>query len=82
MAGCGKRVVVSNRHDGSPIYQKCGGDFAGEIVLCDACVRKYQRIYPQGWRYYPGDVCRHGTYVGGCMEDHMCFYCEQGDDNG
>jgi hypothetical protein len=24
--------------------------------------------------------CKHGVYVGGCMEDFMCGRCEMGDD--
>ena len=35
--------------------------------------------YPQGWRHYPGDTCRHGVYVGGCGADLMCGACESGD---
>jgi len=35
--------------------------------------------YPQGWRDYPGDICGHGVYVGGCGVDHMCFKCEEGE---
>ena len=35
--------------------------------------------YPQGWRHYPGDTCKHGVYVGGCGADLMCGACESGD---
>lgn len=29
---------------------------------------------------YLASYCKHGTYVGGVMEDFMCGYCEQGDE--
>lgn len=41
--------------------------------------KKILKQYPQGWRYYPGDVCRHGMYVGGCGIDWICGYCENGE---
>lgn len=65
MFGCGK--------DG------CGKQRHGQIQLCEKCLAKYQKQYPQGWRYYPGDVCRHGVYTGGCGVDRMCPRCESGD---
>jgi hypothetical protein len=49
-------------------------------VLCDECTAYYEREYPQGWRYYPGDVCRHGMYVGGCGIDWICGACEMGEE--
>lgn len=42
-------------------------------------VKEYKRLikyYPQGWRYYAGDTCKHGVYVGGCGIDWMCGRCE------
>lgn len=60
----------------------CGGEVevwsAGDMGYCDACLRRLEREYPQGWRYYPGDVCEHGCYVGGCGVDWMCGACEGG----
>ena len=50
----------------------------GGKELCDTCLGKAEKLYPQGWRYYPGDICQHGTYVGGVGIDWMCHYCEQG----
>ena len=29
------------------------------------------------WQTYPGDRCRHGTYVGGMGPDWECGYCMQ-----
>lgn len=26
------------------------------------------------------NYCRHGVYVGGCGYDHMCHWCEMGED--
>lgn len=45
---------------------------------CDQCRPYLLRVYPQGWQYYPGDCCPHGTYVGGCGPDIMCAACEAG----
>jgi hypothetical protein len=56
----------------------CGEWHGGEVELCDDCRKQWERTYPQGWSYYPGDCCRHGTYVGGCGIDHMCGACEGG----
>jgi len=40
--------------------------------------KKLEAQYPQGWRYYPGDICKHGTYVGGDF-DCACPACELGE---
>lgn len=45
-------------------------------VFCSRCQRIMELEYPQGWSYYPGDVCKHGKYVGGCGVDIMCGRCE------
>lgn len=47
---------------------------------CHSCVCRCRIKYPQGWKHYPGDVCKHGTYVGGCGIDWMCGPCEMGED--
>ena len=47
--------------------------------LCEGAYKAYTRKYPQGWRYYAGDVCPHGMYTGGCGADVMCGPCESGD---
>ncbi len=57
---------------------KCGSWHDGK-VLCAPCEARAHLHYPQGWRYYPGDVCRHGTYVGGCGVDWICGRCEYGE---
>ena len=62
------------------IVQKCGAWKAGEgATYCSNHLAKYRVEYPQGWRYYAGDVCRHGRYVGGCGADLICGPCEMGD---
>ena len=54
----------------------CGDSIMLETRLCSGCHTKAVKAYPQGWDSYPGDVCLHGVYVGGCMEDYMCMICE------
>lgn len=51
------------------------GSWHGERNLCDGCTARAERAYPQGWRYDPGDVCRHGVYV---RTDYDCasWQCE------
>lgn len=63
-----------------PTKVACGTWWGGRQLICDDCIEKYEVLYPQGWRGYPGDVCKHGVYVGGCGYDYMCFQCEMGDD--
>jgi len=57
----------------------CGNTQYGSRVLCEEHQAEAERLYPQGWRYYPGDTCRHGVYVGGCGIDWMCGRCEDGE---
>jgi hypothetical protein len=52
----------------------------GTLELCDRHLAAAELRYPQGWQYYPGDVCRHGNYVGGSGADYMCGPCENGED--
>jgi len=54
----------------------CGNSVMLETRLCKNCEDRANKQYPQGWKSYPGDVCKHGVYVGGCMEDYMCGICE------
>ncbi|MHC4752305.1 MAG: hypothetical protein ACYTFW_20825 [Planctomycetota bacterium] len=75
---CAAKVAVGLRRDGTHIEQDCGRWWGGERVFCDDCQSHYLTLYPQGWRGYPGDVCQHGMYVGGCGVDHICPACEGG----
>lgn len=58
----------------------CGEWFDGHKRYCDPHEQLFEAEYPQGWAYYPGDVCRHGRYVGGSGADLMCINCELGDE--
>lgn len=58
---------------------RCGSWHGGETSLCEGCLARAERDYPQGWRGYPGDTCRHRVYVGGSGRDLMCARCEDGD---
>jgi hypothetical protein len=71
MIGCGKNLGIS----------RCGRFLSGYVQLCNECTEKYEEMYPQGWRHYPGDTCEHGVYVGGCGADYMCGRCESGEDD-
>ena len=60
----------------------CEGNHPTSVLgdgTCEHCGPLYEKVYPQGWAYYPGDVCKHGTYVGGSGYDLMCGPCELGD---
>ena len=50
------------------------------VMFCAAHLKLIEEEYPQGWDYYPGDICKHGKYVGGMGVDHMCQLCELGID--
>ena len=81
MNGCGTTVEVpiARGYDVRMIERTCGKWYGGEQLLCDRCVSAEEMRYPQGWRYRPGNVCRHGVYVGGVGVDYMCGRCEMGD---
>jgi len=76
--GCDKDIVAMSRRDGSDVIKKCGEWFSGRTLLCEECEETAKRQFPQGWKYYPGDVCAHGVYVGGVGPDYMCPNCELG----
>jgi hypothetical protein len=56
----------------------CGEWYNGGKVYCQAHLDYYAQEYPQGWASYPGDVCMHGRYTGGCGIDWICGDCENG----
>jgi hypothetical protein len=66
---------------GDPYPVRCGSfnSSRGGTVMCDACEEQAETDHPQGWRYYPGDVCKHGVYTGGSGIDWMCQACEDGE---
>ncbi len=57
----------------------CGTWYMGGKVFCEAHEAYYEQEFPQGWQSYPGDVCIHGKYTGGCGIDWMCGPCEMGE---
>jgi len=63
---------------GADVMVKCGTTYATHYNYCKPCLERYEETYPQGWRYYAGDVCVHGTYTGGVGVDWMCGACEGG----
>lgn len=76
--GCGR--AEEGWTPGGRIYKReCGKSIGGYEFLCDPCEDKANARYPHGWRYYPGDTCPHGTYVGGSGIDWICGYCEGGE---
>ena len=64
------------------VVSRCGStSIHGDVLLCDGCEGRAAESHPQGWKYSPGDVCKHGTYLG-CHEDNderLCGQCEAGD---
>lgn len=62
-----------------PVYCRTWSTLDGGEILCDNCEKELQKRYPQGWMYYPGDVCEHNRYTGGCGIDWMCQECEDGE---
>lgn len=79
MMGCGE-IVKEYILSGRIIEKICGNYYGGDKLLCEECERKAEETYPQGWRGYPGDTCKHGVYVGGVGVDHICRLCELGED--
>ena len=59
---------------------KCGTSWETVNQYCDECMAKYREQFPQGWKHYAGDCCKHGTYVGGIGIDWLCGACENGDE--
>lgn len=77
---CDNQVMAAVTHlSGKPIMVTCGTWFGGDKILCETCTKEFKQKYPQGWAHYPGDVCKHGRYVGGSGVDYMCIDCENGD---
>jgi hypothetical protein len=83
MYGCEGKVIqmVPRGYGYKEITLPCGSTgIHGEQLQCDACLDRMEKQYPQGWRDVPGDVCKHGTYVGDAGgPDYLCGACEDGD---
>jgi hypothetical protein len=82
--GCKNKVMqyVPRGYGYREVESTCGNtSYNGERLMCDECRAKYEKLYPQGWRNVPGDVCKHGCYVGDAYgADYMCPLCEDGDE--
>jgi hypothetical protein len=78
--GCGQEIETYTP-GGRQIWHKCGEFYGGRTDLCDDCNELAEALYPQGWTGYPGDICPHGVYTGGCGADYMCGACEAGYDD-
>lgn len=79
---CQEQVEVSwSFFFNKAITVKCGSWWSGEQKFCETHEQEFAKRYPQGWRGYPGDICKHGVYVGGSGADYMCGRCEMGWDD-
>jgi len=81
---CGKRNVVQYVPTGyhyKEVLSTCGSTgIHGQQLICEECQEEEVKRYPQGWRDTPGDLCKHGNYVGDAGgPDYMCGLCESGE---
>jgi len=60
------------------IKSQCGStSIDGDRLMCTTCRDAEEKKYPQGWKNSPGDICKHGHYVGdACGPDYICGLCE------
>ena len=82
MTVCNNKVETYTGPNYDRVVQlPCGStDEHSRVRQCDGCAAKDKERYPQGWRNVPGDICKHGTYVGGPNgPDYMCGHCEDED---
>ena len=81
--GCGAKMEqwVPTKYHGKMVPATCGQtSIHGTELLCSKCEREMERRYPQGWMEMPGDICKHGTYIGTPGgPDYLCGQCEDGD---
>ncbi len=63
------------------VKSRCGSTGThGQQLICDECEARMEKQYPQGWRDVPGDICKHGNYVGDAGgPDYICGRCEDGE---
>ena len=72
-------IYVPSGYGMKKVKSKCGNTGAyGEMLFCDSCEEEYAKQYPQGWRDIPGDICKHGNYIGNPAygPDYICGECE------
>ncbi len=74
-------VFVPRGYSYKEIKMPCGStSIDGGVNLCDTCLEKLNKQYPQGWRDVPGDICKHGNYIGDAGgPDYLCGQCESGE---
>ena len=71
-------VWVETLIHGKTVQMPCGMTGPhGTVELCDTCMDTMTKRHPQGWRHYPGDTCKHGTYLNPA-HDCCCYMCEDG----
>ena len=71
-------VWVESGYHGKNVEFTCGMTGPhGTVELCEECLTKANKNYPQGWRHHPGDICVHGTYLNP-NHDCCCGDCENG----
>jgi len=77
---CNNKVIqyVPKGYGYKEVTMKCGStSIHGTPLYCDECEKRYEKQYPQGYRNVPGDICKHGHYVGDAYgPDYMCPICE------
>lgn len=81
MARCENMVVqmVPRGYGYREVSLRCGStSIHGGTLQCEHCEKSDNRRYPQGWRYSPGDTCKHGTYMGSHEDNDevLCGACE------
>jgi len=83
MARCKNKVsvYVPKGYGYKELQMPCGSTaIDGGINLCDSCIKEARNEHPKGWRNVPGDVCKHGTYIGDAGgPDYLCGKCENGE---
>ena len=80
--GCKNKVsqFIPNNYGHNEVKLDCGSiSIHGGTLICEDCEVKFMKQYPQGWKHVPGDICKHGTYIGDTYgADYICGYCEDG----
>ena len=74
------KTYIPSGYASKEITVKCGTpSYDGGINMCIECEEKLNKQFPQGWRETPGDICKHGNYVGDQYgPDYICGQCEDG----
>jgi len=77
---CKNKVIqfIPNGYGYRQVPSQCGTTgIHGELLLCDECLARAEKEFPQGWNLVPGDTCKHGRYIGEPGgPDILCPDCE------